>query len=153
MSSEKRPHSEETPLHLEFFSASTGEKIERPLFLSPVQAGFPSPAEDYQDKKLDLNELLIKRPSSTFFVRVSGDSMKGAGIFDGDLLIVDRSLPVADNKIVIGVVNGEFTVKRIRKTNEKLFLQPENPAFRPIEILPGMDFTVWGLVLYCVHKV
>lgn len=144
---------EESPLKLEFFSAGEATAFERPLFLSPVQAGFPSPAEDYQDKKLDLNELLIKRPSSTFFVRVSGESMKGAGIFDGDLLVVDRSVQASDNKIVIGVVNGEFTVKRIRKTADKVFLLPENPAFKPLEITPEMEFTVWGVVLYTIHKV
>lgn len=143
---------EETPLKLEFFSVGEGEQFARPLFLSPVQAGFPSPAEDYQDKKLNLNELLIKRPSSTFFVRVSGQSMKDAGIFDGDLLVVDRSVPATDNKIIIGVVNGEFTVKRIRKTGEKLFLVPENPAYKPVEITSGMDFSVWGVVLYTIHK-
>lgn len=144
---------EETPLKLEFFSVGEGEQFARPVFLSSVQAGFPSPAEDYQDKKLDLNELLIKRPSSTFFVRVSGESMRGAGIFDGDLLIVDRSLPATDNKIVIGVVSGEFTVKRIRKTADKLFLLPENPAFKPIEITAEMEFSIWGVVLYTIHKV
>lgn len=144
---------EETPLKLEIFSVGEGEQFARPVFLSSVQAGFPSPAEDYQDKKLDLNELLIKRPSSTFFVRVSGESMRGAGIFDGDLLIVDRSLPASDNKIVIGVVSGEFTVKRIRKTGDKLFLLPENPAFKPIEITAEMEFSIWGVVLYTIHKV
>jgi DNA polymerase V len=136
----------------EIFSVGESEKIERPLFLSQVPAGFPSPAEDYQDKKLDLNGLLVKRPSSTFFVRVSGPSMTGAGIFDGDLLVVDRSLPATDNKIVIAVVNGEFTVKRLRKRGERIFLVPENPAFKETEIITGMEFTVWGVVMYCIHK-
>lgn len=137
---------------LEIFRPEITGKTEITLFTSPVSAGFPSPADDYEDKKLDLNELLIKRPSATFFVRVSGESMTGAGISDGDLLIVDRSLPVSDNRIVIGVVNGEFTVKRIRKRAGKLFLVPENPAFRALEITGDMNFSIWGVVTYVIHK-
>jgi DNA polymerase V len=140
------------PDKLEFYAVSEHETTGIPLFVSSVPAGFPSPAEDYQEHKLDLNNLLIKRPSSTFFVRVSGDSMTGAGIFDGDLLVVDRSLPAADRKIVIAVVNGEFTVKRLRRRGEGMVLQPENPAFRETVIAPGMDFSVWGVVMYCIHK-
>lgn len=149
---EKKPESEAPAIRLEIFTPAEGEKLELPEFLSKVSAGFPSPAEDYTDKKLDLNEHLVKRPSSTFFIRVSGESMKGAGIHDGDLLIVDRSAPVADNKVVIGVVNGEFTVKRIRRKGEKTFLLPENPAYKPIEITAEMDFSIWGVVVYTIHK-
>ena len=144
---------DEAPLKLEIFPASDETAMELPLAAEPVPAGFPSPAEDYRDQKLDLNQLLIKRPSSTFFVRVSGASMTNAGIFDGDLLVVDRSVSPSDKKIVIGVVNGEFTVKRIRKRGEKIFLVPENPAFRETEITPEMNFVVWGVVMYCIHKV
>jgi DNA polymerase V len=142
-----------SPTHLEFFQPDAQLKAELPLFADAVAAGFPSPAEDYIEKKLDLNEYLVKRPSSTFFVRVSGDSMKGAGILDGDLLIVDRSVSAEDNKIVIGVVNGNFTVKRMRKKAGKIFLQPENPTFKEMEITTDMDFSIWGVVTYVIHKV
>ena len=84
-----------------------------PLFQDPISAGFPSVAEDYIENSLDLNELIIKHPASTFFVRVQGDSMRGAGILSGDILVVDRSLEASNNKIIVAIVNGEFTVKRL----------------------------------------
>ncbi|HET6990229.1 MAG TPA: translesion error-prone DNA polymerase V autoproteolytic subunit [Bacteroidia bacterium] len=153
MKKKKLPPSFAGPaLKLEIFKPGSDVRMEIPLSESSVSAGFPSPAEDYVDKKLDLNEYLVKRPSSTFFVRVSGQSMTGAGIHDGDLLIVDRAASVADNKIVIGVVNGDFTVKRIRKKGKLVFLQPENPSFKEIEITTGMDFAIWGVVVYVIHK-
>jgi len=125
--------------------------IQLPLFSSSVAAGFPSPAEDYIEGSLDLNEHLIKHPAATFFVKVSGDSMVGAGIFDGDLLVVDRALEAKNDSIVLAVVNGEFTVKRLRKIKNKITLLPENPKHRPIEITDGMDFTVWGVVAHVIH--
>ncbi|MBX7065760.1 MAG: translesion error-prone DNA polymerase V autoproteolytic subunit [Parachlamydiales bacterium] len=123
-----------------------------PFFAVPVQAGFPSPAEDYLEQNLDLNEYLIQHPAATFFVRVDGDSMKGAGIHRGDILIVDRALEAANGKIVIAVVNGEFTVKRIRLAQDKIILEPENPQYMPLEIDKDADFRVWGVVTYVIHK-
>lgn len=123
-----------------------------PLFLSPVRAGFPSPAEDYLDKKCDLNEYLIRHPASTFFVKVKGDSMVNAGIRSGDMLIVDRSLEPKDKCIAVAVLNGEFTVKRIRKSGRKLYLISENDGFQPIEITEGNDFEIWGIVIHVVHS-
>lgn len=123
-----------------------------PLFAVPVHAGFPSPAEDYLEQSLDLNEALIQHPAATFFVRVDGDSMKGAGIRRGDLLIVDRALEPTNGKIVIAVVNSEFTVKRIRMIQDKIFLEPENPDYKPLEIDKEADFKVWGVVTYVIHK-
>jgi DNA polymerase V len=123
-----------------------------PLFAMPVKAGFPSPAEDYLDKNLDLNEHLIQHPAATFFVRVDGDSMIGAGIHPGDILIVDKSLESSNGKIVIAILNGEFTVKRIRIEMGKVFLDPENPKFQPIPIHPNCDFRIWGVVTYVIHK-
>jgi DNA polymerase V len=123
-----------------------------PLFITAVQAGFPSPAEDYLDKTLDLNELLISHPAATFFVRVAGDSMQGAGIFSGDTLVVDRSLEATDSKIVVAIVNGEFTVKRLRLKEGRISLVPENPNFPTIEVKEGSDFQVWGVVTYVIHK-
>lgn len=123
-----------------------------PTYLARVSAGFPSPADDYIDKKLDLNEYLIRHPAATFFVRVAGDSMIGAGIRSGDLLIVDRALEATDHKIVIAALNGELTVKRIQKKKGKFFLVPENSHFEPIEITPEMNFEVWGVVTYVIHS-
>ncbi|MFH1379382.1 MAG: translesion error-prone DNA polymerase V autoproteolytic subunit [bacterium] len=124
-----------------------------PLVTAKISAGFPSPADDYIDKKIDLNEYLIKHPAATFFVRVVGDSMINAGIRSGDLLIVDRAIEPADNKIIIAVLDGELTVKRIHKRKNKLFLAAENPAFNPIEITSAMNFEVWGVVTYVIHSI
>jgi DNA polymerase V len=137
---------------LEFFFPESGKSVKLPLYTAKISAGFPSPAEDYIDKKLDLNEYLIKNPTATFFVRVSGNSMINAGIHDGDILVVDRSLDPLNNKIIIGVVNGEFTVKRILKKNNRIFLVPENPDYQPLEITETMEATVWGVVTYSIHK-
>lgn len=123
-----------------------------PLAVSSVSAGFPSPADDYLEGTLDLNQHLIKHPAATFFVRVTGDSMIDAGIHDGDLLLVDRSLEVADGKVVIAVINGELLVKRVRKVDTRLFLLPENQAYRPIEVQEEMDFELWGVVTHVVHS-
>lgn len=142
-----------TSPEFEIFVPDAGEGMKLPLYTSPVRAGFPSPAEDYLDKKLDLNEYLIRNPSATFFVRVSGTSMINAGIHDGDILVVDRSAEPVDNRIVVGVINGEFTVKRIKKKNNRLFLLPENESFKPIEITEEMDFRIWGVITYTIHKV
>ena len=123
-----------------------------PLFLVPVAAGFPSPSDDYIETTLDLNRHLVKHPSATFFVRVKGDSMIEAGIHSGDILIVDRSLDATDKKVVIAVLDGEFTVKRIRLIDSKLYLLPENSDFSPTEITESMDFTVWGVVTNVIHE-
>jgi len=138
---------------LEILKADLGAPpLPLPIFLANVQAGFPSPAEDYLDKTLDLNALLISHPAATFFVRVMGDSMQNAGICSGDVLIVDRSLEVLENAIVIAVVNGEFTVKRLLKKEGRIFLAPENPSYPILEIAPESDFQVWGVVTYVIHK-
>ncbi|MBP9855522.1 MAG: translesion error-prone DNA polymerase V autoproteolytic subunit [Candidatus Omnitrophica bacterium] len=131
------------------------KKVEQkfPLYLSQVPAGFPSPADDYIEKSLDLNEYLINHPESTFFVRVKGDSMINAGIQNGSVLIVDRSLEAINNKIVVAILNGEFTVKRIKKYNGSISLVPENPNYSPIEVTNNMDFEVWGVVVHVIHSV
>lgn len=127
--------------------------LELPLFLESVSAGFPSPADDYLEGKLDLNDFLINNPAATFLVRVTGDSMIGAGIHSGDLLIVDRSLTPKDRNIVIAVINGELTVKKLRITKNKVGLFPENKDYKPIEITSEMNFEVWGVVKSVVHSV
>lgn len=136
----------------EIFQASRKSSLPLPIFLANVQAGFPSPAEDYLDKTIDLNELLIAHPAATFFVRVSGDSMRDAGISSGDVLVVDRSISANDGSIIIAILNGEFTVKRLVKKGEKILLAPENPAYPMMEIREESDFQVWGVVTYVIHK-
>jgi len=123
-----------------------------PLFLSRVSAGFPSPADDYLEQSLDLNQHLISNPSATFFVRAAGDSMEGAGIFSGDLLVVDRALEAVDGRVVVAVLDGELTLKRLIRREGKLFLFAENAAYPPIEINPEGEFTVWGVATYVIHR-
>ena len=123
------------------------------MYAARITAGFPSPAEDYIDRKLDLNEHLIKHPAATFFVKVQGHSMINAGIHNGDTLIVDRALEPADKKIVIAVINGDMTVKRIKKLRGRLYLMAENDAFQPIEITEDADFQIWGVVSTVIHPV
>ena len=122
------------------------------FFGSRVEAGFPSPADDYLEGGLDLNEHLIERPAATFFLRVSGDSMTGAGIYAGDILIVDRSIAPGDGKIVIAAVDGELTVKRLYRRGGQIRLLSENPRYKPIEIAAGQDLHVWGVVIHAIHS-
>lgn len=123
-----------------------------PLFTSKVAAGFPSPADDHLEKSLDLNEHLVPRPAATFFVKVQGHSMTGAGIHHGDLLVVDRSLEPKDGATVIAVVNGDMTVKRLKVEDKRVWLMPENPEFSPLEMTEGMDLHIWGVVAHVIHS-
>lgn len=122
------------------------------MFEAGVSAGFPSPAADYEEGKLDLNELLIRHPAATFFVRAIGDSMVGAGIHSGDLLVVDRSIEPRDKSVVIAAINGELTVKRIRFRKKKIALEPENGNYPVQQINENMEFEVWGVVTSVIHK-
>lgn len=124
-----------------------------PLFEYKVAAGFPSPAEDYVSHSLDLNEYVIKNPATSFYVRVIGDSMRNAGIFADDLLVVDRSIDPQDGNIVIAYVDGEFTVKRLRKNRNVYQLVPENENYPIITIKDGMEFSIWGVVTNVIHSV
>lgn len=124
-----------------------------PLYACKVQAGFPSPADDYMEGKLDLNKHLVKHPTATFFVRAAGESMLGAGIHPGDILVVDRSLEARNGKIVIAAVDGELTVKRLSKTSRGTALLPENDNFDPIEISDNNDVVIWGVVTNVLHAV
>ena len=123
------------------------------FFDEGVPAGFPSPAEDHMDLDLDLSSYLIQHPSATFCVRVEGDSMVGAGIKSGDVILIDRSLTPNPGNIVLAVVDGEFTVKRVDIVDDKLFLIPENPRLKPMEVAEGSSFQVWGVVTFVIHKV
>jgi DNA polymerase V len=124
----------------------------QPLFESMVPAGFPSPAGDYEEDKLDLNRYLIKHPAATFFVRAVGDSMINAGIHCGDLLVVDRSLEPKDRNVVIAAVNGELTVKRIRIGKKKITLEPDNENYCSCKISENTEFEVWGVVTSVIHN-
>lgn len=120
---------------------------------SLIKAGFPSPAEDHTDLKLDLNKELIKNPSATFFARVSGESMIGDGVGDGDILVVDRSVEPADGQIAVCFLDGEFTLKRIRINGKTIILVPANPSYKQIEVTADNDFSIWGVVRYIIKKV
>ncbi len=124
-----------------------------PLFLSSIRAGFPSPAADFTENSFNLNQFLIKHPAATFYLRVSGDSMVGAGVYSGDIIIVDRAIEARPGQVVVAVVDSEFTVKRLCKIKGKLYLSPENPDYSPLEIKPDMSFLVWGVVTCVLHSV
>ena len=131
----------------------TERPLELPLFLERIPCGFPSPAQDYVEESLDLNRLVVKHPSATYFVRVSGDSMSGAGIGDGDLLVVDRSLKADHGDIVVAAVAGEFTVKELR-TRPSLLLVPHNPQYKPIAFHAEEELQIFGVVTFSLkaHK-
>lgn len=122
-----------------------------PFFGADIAAGFPSPADDYIDKGIDLNQELIDHPAATFFLRVRGESMKDAGIIDGDTLVVDRSLKPYHNAIIVAFLNGEFTVKRYQKKDARVYLIAENVDYENILVTAQDDFEVWGVVRHTIH--
>ncbi len=124
----------------------------RALLRRAVPAGFPSPADDYVEHRLNLDEHLIQHKESTFFMRVAGDSMRGLGIFDGDLLVVDRSVPATNGCVVIAVVDDEFTVKQLLHTPAGQVLRAAHPSYPDVAIKPEQDFSIWGVVQWNVHK-
>lgn len=128
-------------------------RMKRPLYGTKVSAGFPSPADDYLESHLDLNEYLIPHPSTTFFVRATGDSMINAGIFPNDILVVDRSLEPVHGKIVIALVNGELTVKRLVKLDDHIQLKSENASYPPINFSTEDELIIWGIVTSVIHPV
>lgn len=141
-----------TSKELTFYSPSLETKVEINIVGFSVPAGFPSPADEYLEPKLDLNRLLIKHPSATFFVRVQGESMINAGIHNGDILIVDRALEPRNGDIAVCVIDGEFTVKRLQLIEDELYLAPENGSYSPIKVTEFQDFKVWGVVTFVIHK-
>ena len=126
-----------------------GTKLELPFMQASVRAGFPSPADDYMEKAADLNDLLVKHPASTFYLRARGDSMEGAGICDGATLIVDRSLTPTDGDVVIAIVDGNLTVKRLKQDRSGAWLEAANPRYQPIA-LSGEDM-IWGVVTSSIN--
>ncbi len=135
-----------------FYPTNSPSRLSLPLFTGKVAAGFPSPADDYVEKNLDLNELLVQKPAATFFVRAQGESMLGAGIHPNDILVVDRSLEAIPGKVVICAINGELTVKRLERVNSQWQLKAENPAFADIVIHDELELVIWGVVTNVIHS-
>ena len=131
---------------------STTKKFRIPLLNDSVSAGFPSPADDYTEENIDLNEHLISNPFSTFFLRVKGDSMINAGIKDRDLIIVDKSLIAKPGNIVIAMIDGEFTIKRLSIKNDELYLKAENHNYPDFKFKNHIDVQIWGVVIYSIHS-
>lgn len=139
------------PTHSFFLPSRSPNRIRLPLFSGKVAAGFPSPADDYVEKNLDLNELLVQKPAATFFVRAQGESMLGAGIHPNDILVVDRSIEAVSGKIVICALNGELTVKRLERKNDQWQLKAENQAYPDIIIHEELEMVIWGVVTNVIH--
>ena len=136
-----------------FLKPKEGNSIGQWLIEQGISAGFPSPADDFKEIRISLDRELVKNRDSTFYARVSGESMIGAGLDDGDLLVIDRSLDPKNGKIAVCLIDGEFTVKRIKKEKDKFYLMPENNQYKPIELKKGNELTIWGLVEYVIKKV
>lgn len=143
---------DENIVKLKFIKPSTNTSVKLPLVEATISAGFPSPADDYSEARLDLNKELISNESATFYARVRGDSMTLAGISDGDLLIIDKSKTPLNGSIVVCLIDGEFTVKRLQKKENQFYLMPENNNYQPIKIKPENDVTIWGVVTYTIKK-
>ena len=138
---------------LNFFVPKADNGIGQWLAEEGISAGFPSPADDFKETRISLDRELVKNREATFYARVSGDSMIGAGLEDGDLLVIDRSKNPENGKIAICLVDGEFTVKRIKKEKNKLYLMPENKNYKPIELKEENELIIWGVVEYVIKKV
>jgi DNA polymerase V len=123
-----------------------------PLMAAPVRAGFPNPADDTRSVALDLNELVVKHPASTYYLRVEGDSMTGAGIAHGDIVAVDKSLGPKNGDIVVAAVDGEFTLKHLKRDGQKAWLVAAHPGYPPIALHEAADAQIWGVATYVIHK-
>ena len=138
---------------LTFFTPDESGNLSTPFFDSGISAGFPSPAEDFKQQRLSLDRELIKNKEATFFARVSGQSMVGAGLDDNDLLVIDRSLEPENGRIAVCFIDGEFTVKRLKVEKDCVWLQPENPNYDPIKVTEDNEFIIWGIVTNVIKKV
>jgi DNA polymerase V len=139
--------------NLAFFTPEESNSLGALFFETGISAGFPSPAEDFKQQRLSLDKELIKNKEATFFARVSGQSMIGAGLDDNDLLVIDRSLEPSNNKIAVCFLDGEFTVKRLKVDRDEVWLQPENPNYPIIKITSENNFIIWGIVTNVIKKV
>lgn len=139
-------------LSLDIFHSETSNETVLPFFDDGISCGVPSPVYQSLEQSIDLNQHLIRNKKSTFYAKVSGQSMIDDGISDGDLLVIDRSISPENNKIAVCFLDGEFTCKRIKKEKGKLWLMPANPSFEPVEVLPENHFVIWGIVTYVIKK-
>ena len=137
---------------LTFLKPKKGNSLGQWLVEQGISAGFPSPADDFKELRISLDAELVKNKEATFYARVSGESMIEAGLDDGDLLIIDRSLNPENGKIGVCLIDGEFTVKRIKKENNKLYLMPENKKYKAIELMEENELIIWGIVAYVIKK-
>ena len=138
--------------NIKIYKSDQGSSLPLDFYLNPVCAGFPSPAEDHLDIALDLNEHLIKHPAATFYIYAKGNSMEESGIYDGDIMVVDRSLEAANGDIVIAAIAGEFTVKHLSIKNKKNYLIPANKKYKATLITDEMDVQIWGIVIHTIHS-
>ena len=138
---------------LNFLKPKNGKQLGQWIFEQGISAGFPSPADDFKEVRISLDNELVSNSESTFYARVNGNSMENAGISDGDLLIIDRSVEPENNKIGICFLDGEFTVKRIIKRKERIYLKPENKNYKEIEIKDDNELIIWGIVTYVIKKI
>jgi DNA polymerase V len=137
---------------LTFFIPEEGFSEGQQFITSGIKAGFPSPAADFEENKISLDIILVKNKETTFYAKASGNSMTGAGIDDGDILVIDRSLEPQNNKVAVCLIDGEFTVKRIKKDEDALFLIPENSLYKSIKIEEHNELIIWGIVTYVIKK-
>jgi DNA polymerase V len=137
---------------LSFFIPNTESNLEMPYISSGIKAGFPSPAADFDGSRISIDQIVVKNATATFYAKTNGSSMIGAGIDDGDILVIDKSIEPQDGKIAVCFIDGEFTVKRIKVQENSLLLLPENSLFEPIEVTQENDFIIWGIVTYVVKK-
>lgn len=137
---------------LDFYIPDYSTELELPFVDTGISAGFPSPADDFIELTIDLNKFLVKHKDTTFFARVKGHSMKNAGIYDGDLLVIDKSLQPQDNKIAICQIDGEFTVKRIKIEKDIVWLIAENEEYKPIKVTPENELMIWGIVIHSIKS-
>ncbi len=136
-----------------FYRYEKGIFVKLPFIENGIKAGFPSPAADFEGKRISLDKELIRNEVATFFARVDGDSMKDAGMSDGDLLVIDRSLEPSDGKIAVCMLDGEFTVKRLKVNETGVYLVPENTNYKEIKVEENQELVIWGIVTYVVKKV
>jgi DNA polymerase V len=137
---------------LSFFVPDAESNLEMPYISSGIKAGFPSPAADFDGSRISIDQIVVKNSVATFYAKANGNSMTGAGIDDGDILVIDKSIEPQDGKIAVCFIDGEFTVKRIKVQENSLLLLPENKLFEPIEVTQENDFIIWGIVTYVVKK-
>lgn len=137
---------------LQVYRVEMGEGLSLPFADEGIYAGFPSPAQDDRLEAIDLNHELVKHPETTFFARIVGDSMEGANIYEGDIVVIDRALEVHDDDVVVCCVNGEFNIKFVRKRGDRVYLVSANDAYPPMRVDPEDDFLLWGVVTYVIHR-